>query len=522
MSNRTSHTFSILVLILVAICGTFPINARDWNDWQTYAFKDCVQNKSQNLLYGTRQGWGNDLEEGFGTNSQEAFFEIRLPLYYGLSPLKPFQEAFTIVPETEGRIILSFGVVTDFGEQHYSYQCLYSEYFEYRHKRFLLTYDISGEYTIGLERDTWAGEYGEVLKRFYNVKEIKPIRVTLQPNAMFQLFPIGMRDMTYDGIEQNALAYVHSYINQKNPNAALNILNRFIDDYKRTNSTEVYILRAMIHGELGNYESAISDATSAIQLSPSAEVAYYIRGVCLIEYGDFSGINDLKKAGQPGISYLKEHNLKDGDKPSVNSTNKLVPVTVLNNIPLSRKNVKLYPKQIYSRYNNSIFMIYNRGVDGTSQGSGFFIGKDGIAISNYHVFEGAIRGQEQVKLMNGGTYNVKEILGYDKEKDYIIFRVEGTGFTYIPITKRGYEIGDEVYAIGSPKGMTNTLSNGLISQKWDADHMQISVPIDHGSSGGALINQYGEVIGITSGGRDDSHANLNYAIDIRTIFNDNK
>lgn len=70
--------------------------------------------------------------------------------------------------------------------------------------------------------------------------------------------------------------------------------------------------------------------------------------------------------------------------------------------------------------------------------------------------------------------------------------------------------------------MANTLSNGLISQKWDEDHMQISVPIDHGSSGGALINQYGEVIGITSGGRDDSHANLNYAIDIRTIFNDNK
>lgn len=70
--------------------------------------------------------------------------------------------------------------------------------------------------------------------------------------------------------------------------------------------------------------------------------------------------------------------------------------------------------------------------------------------------------------------------------------------------------------------MQNTLSNGLISQKWDDTKFQISVPIDHGSSGGALINQYGEVIGITSGGRDDTHANLNYAVDIRTIFNQNE
>lgn len=66
--------------------------------------------------------------------------------------------------------------------------------------------------------------------------------------------------------------------------------------------------------------------------------------------------------------------------------------------------------------------------------------------------------------------------------------------------------------------MENTLSNGLISQSHENYYIQISVPIDHGSSGGALINSYGEVIGITSGGRDDSGANLNFARDIRAIF----
>ena len=61
-----------------------------------------------------------------------------------------------------------------------------------------------------------------------------------------------------------------------------------------------------------------------------------------------------------------------------------------------------------------------------------------------------------------------------------------------------------------------------ISQIRENNFIQISCPIDHGSSGGALINKYGEVIGITTGGRDDSGANLNFAKDICVIFGGNK
>ena len=78
-------------------------------------------------------------------------------------------------------------------------------------------------------------------------------------------------------------------------------------------------------------------------------------------------------------------------------------------------------------------------------------------------------------------------------------------------------VGDKAYAIGSPRGLDNTLSDGMISQIRENDYLQISVPIDHGSSGGALLNEYGEVIGITSGGLDDSGANLNYAISIDVV-----
>lgn len=193
---------------------------------------------------------------------------------------------------------------------------------------------------------------------------------------------------------------------------------------------------------------------------------------------------------------------------------------ILAQIKTSSSTTKLSPKAIYKKYSPAVFMIYTSDGEGVAQGSGFFVNSEGLAISNYHVFQGTYKGLERIKLPNGKVYNVKEVFAYSERFDYILFQVDGSGtqFPYIPITKRGYEIGDEVVAIGSPKGMENTLSNGLVSQKWENYKFQISVPIDHGSSGGALINEYGEVIGITSGGRDDSGANLNYAQDIRAIF----
>lgn len=191
----------------------------------------------------------------------------------------------------------------------------------------------------------------------------------------------------------------------------------------------------------------------------------------------------------------------------------------LSKIALSNSNTEMKAKQIFSKYNSAVFMIYTADNVSISQGSGFFVSSDGIGISNYHVFKGTFKGEEVIKLSNGNTYKVQEVLAYSEKYDYIVFKVQGSGFNYIPVTKKGYEVGDEVYAIGSPRGFENTFSNGLVSQKRPDYIIQISVPIDHGSSGGALINSYGEVIGITSGGNDESGANLNYARDIRAIFN---
>ena len=110
----------------------------------------------------------------------------------------------------------------------------------------------------------------------------------------------------------------------------------------------------------------------------------------------------------------------------------------------------------------------------------------------------------------------------DKENDVMVFTVKASGakFNYIPISSHNPQVGEKVYAIGSPRGLENTFSSGEISQfRENGSVIQISVPIDHGSSGGALINEYGEAIGITSGGFDNSGANLNFAVNINVIKN---
>lgn len=174
---------------------------------------------------------------------------------------------------------------------------------------------------------------------------------------------------------------------------------------------------------------------------------------------------------------------------------------------------------IFAKYNTAVFMIYTSDGTNAYQGSGFFIDDSGLAVSNYHVFQGTNIGYEQLKLVGSDSaFKVTEVLGKNEEEDVIVFRVNCDNTNYIPIAIRKPNIGEKVYAIGSPRGLENTFSSGEVSQ-WRAENlMQINALIDHGSSGGALINEYGEAVGITSGSfYDGSQANLNYAWSIDVI-----
>ncbi len=180
---------------------------------------------------------------------------------------------------------------------------------------------------------------------------------------------------------------------------------------------------------------------------------------------------------------------------------------------------KLDGPEIFAKFNTAVFMVFTSDGYNTYQGSGFFINDQGLAVSNYHVFKGTGIGQEGIKLAGQEeVYSVVEVIKSSEEEDFILFRINCTNTNYIPIAMSKPKIGEKVYAIGSPRGLENTFSSGEVSQWRDKNLMQISALIDHGSSGGALINEYGEVIGITSGSfADGSQANLNYAWSIDVI-----
>lgn len=185
--------------------------------------------------------------------------------------------------------------------------------------------------------------------------------------------------------------------------------------------------------------------------------------------------------------------------------------------------------EIFAKYGSAVFIVTLTDGQTQTQGSGFFIAPDGLAVSNYHVFKGSKKGSESITLPDGESYKVKEVIGKGccggnglRPDDYMLFRVDvgSQKVNYIPVAKELARVGQKVYAVGSPHGFENTFSSGEISQIRKVDDgflYQISVPIDHGSSGGVLLNGYGEAIGITTGGFDDSGATLNFAVDIHVI-----
>lgn len=168
-----------------------------------------------------------------------------------------------------------------------------------------------------------------------------------------------------------------------------------------------------------------------------------------------------------------------------------------------------------------MFTVVIPSTDGkmTSQGSGFFIDNQGKAVTNYHVLDGGNLKNASILMPESNTsYSISKILKASKDNDYVVFLVNCQDNNYIPVASKKPNVGDKVFAIGSPKGLQNTFSSGEISQWRGVNVMQTTVSIDHGSSGGALINEQGQVVGITSGTFDSkSSANLNYAISIDAI-----
>lgn len=133
-------------------------------------------------------------------------------------------------------------------------------------------------------------------------------------------------------------------------------------------------------------------------------------------------------------------------------------------------------------------------------GSGFIVSSDGLVVTNSHVLEG---GGNTVKvLLNDGSEAVADVVGFDPEGvDLAAIKIRGRNNlpTLSFANLESLQIGQSIYAIGSPHGQYNTYTNGIISQiDTKRKVIQHSAAVNPGNSGGPLLNSRGEVIGVNT------------------------
>ena len=154
-------------------------------------------------------------------------------------------------------------------------------------------------------------------------------------------------------------------------------------------------------------------------------------------------------------------------------------------------------------------------------GSGFFINKDQI-VSNWHVVEDATAAYA-MSVDEKTRYNIEGILAMNPKQDLVILKVSGEGKPLSLGNSNVAQIGESIYVTGNPKGWTGTFSIGVISSfqmRYTGKRIQITAPVSPGSSGGPVLNDEGEVIGIVYAGHGGPDAqNLNLAIPVSYLKN---
>src|SRR5579864_2333673 len=188
-------------------------------------------------------------------------------------------------------------------------------------------------------------------------------------------------------------------------------------------------------------------------------------------------------------------------------------------------------QELYRRASPAVVFITQIDAAGktTSLASGFLVSPNGVVVTNHHVIDpdrGAVH--IRVKIPRGDVFTDVRIIYAEARRDFAVIALKGTGLPALPAGDSDkVEVGDRVIAIGNPKGLELTLTEGIVeSVRLDPQNgyrfIQHQAPISPGSSGGPLLNMKGEVIGINAFGVRDAQ-NLNGAIPINYVkpyFND--
>lgn len=204
--------------------------------------------------------------------------------------------------------------------------------------------------------------------------------------------------------------------------------------------------------------------------------------------------------------------------------------------PQEQNNITVYKRAFPSVVNiTSSTLTYNfffQIVPQQDQGSGFILDKQGHILTNNHVIAG---GQQiEVTLYNKQRYHAT-VIGHDPGQDLALLQINAPPADLVPITlaasSRNLLVGQQVYAIGNPFGLSGTMTTGIISAirtirepsgQLIENAIQTDAAINPGNSGGPLLNSRGEVIGINTliatnpNGSVEQSAGIGFAIPIDT------
>lgn len=176
-----------------------------------------------------------------------------------------------------------------------------------------------------------------------------------------------------------------------------------------------------------------------------------------------------------------------------------------------------------ARLSTSIVMIavFDNRKKLLGTGSGIMIGRDGFILTNNHVIRGGYYFEVRIE-DDERIYETNEVIKYHNHLDLAIIRISRVlNPLRLYSGKESLVRGQKVVAIGSPLGLFNSVSDGIISGFRNIDNVdmiQFSAPTSPGSSGGAVLNMYGEVIGISTSGFSEGQ-NINLAVPYDAVYN---
>ena len=270
-----------------------------------------------------------------------------------------------------------------------------------------------------------------------------------------------------------------------------------VKDYIKGKFPSIFIFYLSSLENLDPFEKEFIDL---LQKLPEEEQEYYAK--------------EVYKNGF-SLELLKE--IKDGKKIQIPVSNS--PIAILpqekpmENLPSLIKRIK--PSTV-------IIFVYDDKGEFLKLGSGFFISQNGDVITNYHVLQGA--SSAEIKTVDEKTYPITYIIAGDEQNDIIRLSVNiPSQYVYpLSLSKTTPEVGERIIVYGSPLGLENTVSDGIVSAIRDIPDygriIQITAPISPGSSGSPVLNMQGEDIGIATFQFIEGQ-NLNFAIPSERIAN---